>query len=108
MFFDQTYWTFVAHTGRIPTTAPGNQLRAPGKPLALKQLTQGVFTTGADVLDPQMVADAVQANTLRIPRPVLKFPPLQGQKILSDALGAPKAIIAPTHLGMVALLQQKG
>lgn len=109
MQFNRTYWTYAAHSGRLPQTPAGDRIAPTGKPLALKLLGRFVTSPGVgEILDPQAVANAVERNTMRVSRPVLNQPPLQGQRIYSDAMGVPRSLYAPTTLGAIRMLQFEG
>ena len=109
MQFNRTYWTYASHSGHLPSTPPADRIAPTGKPLALKLLGRFVTTPGeGEIIDPQAVADAVERNTMRVARPVLNQPPLQGQRILSDAMGVPRSLYAPATLGAIRMLQFEG
>lgn len=103
--FDKTFWTFVAHTGRIPAAPAACNIADPTLPLAMKIMSGAVYTPGDDVLDPQAVTDAVERNQISVPKPVLAMVPLQPQRLRTDAMGVPQSLIAPVHQTIATYLK---
>ena len=103
--FDRSFWTFVGHTGRIPSAPAYTALADPAVPLAMKIMTNLYTQPGADVLDPAAVTAKIEANTMRLPKPVLAMVNLQPQRIASDAMGVPASLIAPMHIGIANALR---
>ena len=103
--FDKSFWSFVGHTGRIPVAPPTTELDNPQVPLALKVLSVLFTSPGADVLDPAAITRKVEANRIDVPKPVLSMVPLQPQRIVSDAMGVPQALISPVHQTIATYLK---